>query len=30
MRDARAALERGTFDAWSVAWLERYRARVLT
>jgi queuine tRNA-ribosyltransferase len=29
MRDARAALERGTFDSWSVAWLERYRARVL-
>src|SRR5438067_9088845 len=26
MREARAAIERGTFDGWSVAWLERYLA----
>lgn len=26
MRDSRAALADGTFDAWSAAWLERYRA----
>jgi queuine tRNA-ribosyltransferase len=26
MRDARAAIADGTFDAWSTAWLERYLA----
>src|SRR5688572_17025828 len=27
MREARAALLRGTFDAWSDAWLQRYHSR---
>jgi queuine tRNA-ribosyltransferase len=27
MREARAALLRGTFDAWSDAWLQRYHTR---
>ena len=30
MRDARAALLDGTFEAWSTAWLLRYHSRTST